>query len=346
MSIEEDPDFVYFISNNMRSPSISYDNGSQVENDDNNLQNSDTSNVHCNLEASKNIIGNIDKHEMITTSHITSNKKNKEQIKEQINHNSNSNQKDNQEKKITGRKIKRSTTVDDTLSPQEKKEDQKDINIKSIRQEIFNNEKTTDETNDKTPNQEEDLPPLASQEELQNYEEQSRYDNKWDQQEVLDDGLTREMNNAYEFSHRAGITSMNNASEADMFGPLTRIAMAKMLSQYAINVLGKTPDTDKTISFPDVSAELDAEYNNGVTLAYQLGIMWINIEEFRPNDLVTRAEFGTALSRLLFGLADGEWAYYETHLQKLMDEKIITNDNPDLQELRGYVMIMLMRSAQ
>ena len=151
MSIEEDPDFVYFISNNMRSPSISYDNGSQVENDDNNLQNSDTSNVHCNLEASKNIIGNIDQHEMITTSHITSNKKNKEELKEQINHNSNSNQKDNQEKKITGRKIKRSTTVDDTLSPQVKKEDQKDINIKSIRQEIFKNEKTTDETDDKTP---------------------------------------------------------------------------------------------------------------------------------------------------------------------------------------------------
>jgi hypothetical protein len=62
--------------------------------------------------------------------------------------------------------------------------------------------------------------------------------------------------------------------------------------------------------------------------------------------LVTRAEFGTALSRMLFGLADGEELYYETHLQKLMDEKIITNNNPDLQELRGYVMIMLMRSAQ
>jgi hypothetical protein len=66
---------------------------------------------------------------------------------------------------------------------------------------------------------------------------------------------------------------MNSPEEADMFGPLTRIAMAKMLSQYAINVLGKTPDTTRTISFPDVSAELDAQYDNGVTLAYQLGIM-------------------------------------------------------------------------
>ena len=38
--------------------------------------------------------------------------------------------------------------------------------------------------------------------------------------------------------------------------------MAKMLSQYAINVLGKTPDTNKKCEFGDVSAELDAQYNN------------------------------------------------------------------------------------
>jgi hypothetical protein len=48
-----------------------------------------------------------------------------------------------------------------------------------------------------------------------------------------------------------------------MYGPLTRIAMAKMLSQYAINVLGKTPDTSKVVpNFPDVDAQLDADYNN------------------------------------------------------------------------------------
>ena len=130
-----------------------------------------------------------------------------------------------------------------------------------------------------------------------------------------------------------------------MEGSLTRIAMAKMLSQYAINILGKTPDKEKTITFPDVDNQLNSEYNNGVTLAYQLGIMWIGIDEFRPYDKVTRAEFATALSRMLFGLADGGELYYSTHLAKLMEEKIITNDNPNLQELRGYVMIMLMRSA-
>jgi hypothetical protein len=82
-------------------------------------------------------------------------------------------------------------------------------------------------------------------------------------------------------------------------------------------------------------------------LAYQLWIMWIWIDNFRPFDEVPRWEFGTALSRMLYWLADGQWevAFYEPHLQKLMDTWIITNDNPRLQELRGYVMIMLMRSA-
>lgn len=165
--------------------------------------------------------------------------------------------------------------------------------------------------------------------------------------QALKDGYSQEFIDAYNFARKNNITTKDTIREADMDAPLTRIAMAKMLSQYAINVLGKTPDTTKTISFPDVSAELDSQYNNGVTLAYQLWIMWIGIEKFRPDDLVTRAEFGTALSRMLYGLADWEWnEWYKTHLDKLMEEKIITVDTPNLKELRGYVMIMLMRSAQ
>ena len=172
-------------------------------------------------------------------------------------------------------------------------------------------------------------------------------ENNWTNGEkATDSKYSQEMIDAYNWAFKNGITTMPSIDEADMEGGLTRIAMAKMLSQYAINILGKTPDTSKVVpAFPDVTAQMDADYSNGVTLAYQLGIMWIGIETFRPNDLVTRAEFATALSRLLFNTPDGEDNYYTTHLQKLMDEKIITVDTPDLQELRGYVMIMLMRSA-
>lgn len=169
--------------------------------------------------------------------------------------------------------------------------------------------------------------------------------NGTDSQNAWEDKYNQEFHDAYEFAFKNWITTMPSINEADMESPLTRIAMAKMLSQYAINVLGKTPDTGKNISFPDVSPELDAQYNSWVTLAYQLWIMGINIDEFRPFDEVTRAEFVTALSRMLFGLADGENLYYETHMQKLLEEKIITVADPDMKELRWYVMIMLMRSA-
>lgn len=154
-----------------------------------------------------------------------------------------------------------------------------------------------------------------------------------------------EMNQAYQYSYHYGITTMDTIEKAKMRWSLKRIEMAKMLSQYAINVLWIKPDTTRQNKFADVSENMDTEYDEWVTLAYQLWIMWINMPDnkFRPNDRVTRAEFGTALSRMLFGLGDGN-PYYLSHLAKLKSEWIITNDEPNLEELRWYVMLMLMRS--
>jgi hypothetical protein len=38
--------------------------------------------------------------------------------------------------------------------------------------------------------------------------------------------------------------------------------MAKMLSNYAINILGRTPNYSKNIKFVDVSNDLDIKYGN------------------------------------------------------------------------------------
>ena len=161
-----------------------------------------------------------------------------------------------------------------------------------------------------------------------------------------------EFQEAYKFAHENGITTKDTIQSAQMNGKLTRIAMAKMLSQYAINVLWKTPDTSKTIKFKDVTNKKDADYDNWVTLAYQLWIMWQNMpnNRFRPNDEVSRAEFATALSRLLYQTTDGEYKstkeYYIPHMAKLYNEWIISNTDPSMAERRWYVMIMLMRSAK
>ena len=163
---------------------------------------------------------------------------------------------------------------------------------------------------------------------------------------------TQEFQQAYKFAHEKWITTMPTIQEAQMNGKLTRIAMAKMLSQYAMNVLWQKPANIITPKFNDVSDKQNSDYDDWVTLAYQLWIMWQNMpnNKFRPNDEVTRAEFATALSRMAYWTSDGEykwtWKYYIHHMEKLVKEWIITNDDPNMKELRWYVMIMLMRSTK
>ena len=126
--------------------------------------------------------------------------------------------------------------------------------------------------------------------------------------------------------------------------------MAKMLSYYAMNVLWQEPDLSRWTVFKDVSKKLDKEYDNAVTLAYQLGIMWINMprNEFRPFDYVPRSEFVTALSRMINDdVSDGLNAkFYEPHMARLYNDGIITNTNPKMIEHRWYVMLMLYRTLK
>lgn len=173
--------------------------------------------------------------------------------------------------------------------------------------------------------------------------DKSRYE-EWNQSEKQFNWYTREFNNAYRFAYMNWITTMSDINKADMYWRLTRIAMAKMLSNYAINVLGKEPANTTVPQFSDITEELNDNYWWAIDLAYQLWIMWIWINKFRPYDEVTRAEFATALSRILYSTPDGN-PYYSTHLKKLTNEWIITNNDPNIKELRWYIMIMLMRSA-
>ena len=160
-----------------------------------------------------------------------------------------------------------------------------------------------------------------------------------------------EMNQAYIFAKSHWITTKSTIKDAEMNSPLTRIQMAKMLSYYAVNVMWKTPDISRWIAkFDDVTSKMDKQYDNGVTLAYQLWIMWINMKnnKFRPYETVTRAEFVTALSRMIYGMNDGTWKikYYEPHMARLYNEWIIDKADPKMKEKRGYTMIMLMRAVK
>ena len=163
-----------------------------------------------------------------------------------------------------------------------------------------------------------------------------------------------ELGKAYEWAHSKGITTMDTYEAANMDKPITRAQMAKMLSVYAMSELGMKPDTTKTEcnEFNDI-ANITGDLHEYIITSCQLGLMgqqiFSGIKEFRPNANISRAEFGTALSRTLWGgKYEGGTPYYANHLQALQSAgimKIIANAETT-QEIRGYVMLMLMRSAE
>ncbi len=151
---------------------------------------------------------------------------------------------------------------------------------------------------------------------------------------------------AYYRSLSNWITTKESVKEANLEWEITRAELAKMVSKYAINILKKERNTNEECIFNDITNELDIKYDNGITHACELWLMWQNIKEFRPNDWVTRAEFGTVLSRALWWNENEWWStYYENHLKALKAEWIMNNiSSPMNKEIRWYVMLMLMRS--
>ena len=154
-----------------------------------------------------------------------------------------------------------------------------------------------------------------------------------------------EFQEAYSRAKANGITTMSSIESARMNDWLTREEMAKMISNYAVNILWEIPDTTKSCYFVD--SNINPDLVQYVTKSCQLWLMWQWVSSFRPKDKVTRAEFGTVLSRLLYWNKYEWWEkYYTNHLKALQSNWIMNNiSNPSMNEIRWYVMIMMQRSS-
>jgi len=154
-----------------------------------------------------------------------------------------------------------------------------------------------------------------------------------------------ELRQAYNWAYQSEITTQSSIEKANMWWKITREEMAKMISNYAINILWKSPDTTKSCLFSD--SNINPDLVKFVTESCQLWLMWQWITSFKPKDFVTRAEFWTVLSRALWWDKYGWWnTYYENHLKALQSEWIMKKiDVPMDNEIRWYVMLMLMRSV-
>lgn len=161
-----------------------------------------------------------------------------------------------------------------------------------------------------------------------------------------------ELNTAYLYAFTIGITTIPTITKANMTGTLLRKHLAKMISAFSIKVLEKTPNTWLVCTFDDMGNEMP-EMKLYAKAACQLGLMWRNTDgtqndNFFPNKEVTRAQFGTVLSRALrWEEYNGGEPYYKKHLDQLKKIEIMKNiTDPIVLELRWYVMLMMMRSSE
>lgn len=160
----------------------------------------------------------------------------------------------------------------------------------------------------------------------------------------------RELTDAYSYAYGIKITTVSKIEWADMTWVLIRSHLSKMMSEYAMKVLGKKPDTTKKCVFTDMSNQTE-EFKKYAILACQLGLMGLKTDgtpakTFDPNDQVNRAIFGTTLSRALrWETYNGGQNRYIKHLEALKAKGIMNKiQQPFNRELRGYVMLMMMRA--
>lgn len=154
--------------------------------------------------------------------------------------------------------------------------------------------------------------------------------------------------NGYQRAKEQWITTMNTIDEARLSEPLTRAELAKMVSVFSTNILWKEIVNEESGDFIDVDSSL-WDLEEFIQQAYKFQLMWTWSEDnewhFYPNAYVTRAEFATVLSRMIFGdKFNQEWErWYAQHLYVLKKSKLLDNKKPEDLETKSYVLQTLYK---
>ena len=165
-------------------------------------------------------------------------------------------------------------------------------------------------------------------------------------------GYDQELIDAYNWAYDLWITSKSTIDDAKLYDNITREELAKMMVVFVSKELGRQPVRTYVPKYWDVSEKSRwAELARYIILAYQYQIMGIHangtpLRYFDPEWRVTRGEFATVLSRILYGSKyNKEWSeYYERHVQALQDAGILINTDPNIIEQRWRIILMLYRS--
>lgn len=111
---------------------------------------------------------------------------------------------------------------------------------------------------------------------------------------------------AFQYAYGLGITDQCPLHKANLDGAIKRIELAKFVSEFATKVLGKEPDIEMNCPFTDMR-KTDMRKKTYGRIACQLKLMGLHAdgkaakETFDPEEYVTREQFATIFSRLLYG---------------------------------------------
>ena len=156
---------------------------------------------------------------------------------------------------------------------------------------------------------------------------------------------------AYNWAIGKWITTIDDINKAKLNTNITRAELAKMMVVFMSWVLHMEPVITDSADYKDVNEKKLWDLTWYIQLAYQYQIMWINadwspMDNFDPHKPVSRWEFATVLSRVLFGNTYNQnWDnYYEKHIKALNKANILNDTNPNITEWRWWIMTMLYRS--
>ena len=159
--------------------------------------------------------------------------------------------------------------------------------------------------------------------------------------------------NVYLWAHDNWITTWESLEAALPDGYIKRWEMAKLIVDFVENVLWR----EVPIEIPSQCNRWDEweresdEIGVYAKKSCALWLMGIYMENFKPNKLLDRAEFGTIISRVLWWEkynipnATKDNKYYVKHLDEVKKENLITKiENPEaIKELRKWIWTVLQK---
>ena len=167
----------------------------------------------------------------------------------------------------------------------------------------------------------------------------------------------KEHENAYNWALKNKIIDKKTFPSSWIYGNLSRAELATIVSNFAKMQKRKVKFSKEVCSkYKDLWEVDNLVLKEWLISSCQYGLMGMNpdwktqITYFEPNKTLYRYDLSTVLSRMLYWTTyeNKTWKgnYWDFHLKNLVNRKIISDANPNIKEIKQWVLLMLMRYSK